>query len=313
MRIEPVYRPAAAPRRKFQSRVWLHATLFVATLLTTTLVGALHYAAYTLTAGGQINWREQSFYLHGFWYSLAVLAILGAHEMGHYLMCRRYNTDASLPYFLPFLLPLPVFQIGTLGAVIRIREPFANRKVLFDVGIAGPIAGFAVLVPLLFIGLAKSSIVPLPTDAWVYNLGEPLLFKWAVHLIFGTVAATQTINLHPLVLAAWFGMLATALNLLPFGQLDGGHIVYAAADRISTAISLATVSFGIIMTVLSRSWILMTALMVVMLWLFGPRHPRVINEHEPLDPGRRALAFFALLMLVLCFTPVPVDVVFLKH
>ena len=292
--------------------MWLHVTLLLLTFGTTTLVGALHYASFDFGAGHQIDVTRGTFYLRGLWYSLAVLLILGAHEMGHYVMCRRYNTDASLPYFLPMLLPIP-FQIGTLGAVIRIREPFANRKVLFDIGIAGPIAGFAVLLPILFIGLAMSSVMPVPTEGLVVNIGEPLLFKAAARLVFGALPSNQTINVHPLVLAAWFGMLATALNLLPFGQLDGGHITYAAADRISTPISLATVTFAIVMTFLSRSWILMTALMLVMLWLLGPRHPRVLNEYEQLGSGRRALALFAFVMLVLCFTPVPLEFVFLQH
>ncbi len=290
----------------------MHVLLFVLTLGTTTLVGALHYASFDLGSGNHVDLTRASFYVRGLWYSVGVLAILLSHEMGHYLMCRRYNTDASLPYFLPLLLPIP-FQIGTLGAVIRIREPFANRKVLFDIGIAGPIAGFAVLVPLLFIGLAMSSVMPVPTEGWVVNIGEPLLFKMAARVVFGALPANETINVHPLVISAWFGMLATALNLLPFGQLDGGHITYAAADRISMPISLATVTFAVVMTLKSSSWVLMAALMLIMLWLLGPRHPHVLSEYEQLGPGRRALAVFALAMLVLCFTPVPLEFVLLQH
>ncbi len=309
---EPLYVPVA-PRRRFQSRIWLHVLLLLLTLGTTTIVGALHYASFVFASGAADPVSRSAFFVRGLWYSLGVLAILGAHEMGHYVMCRRYNTDASLPYFLPMLVPFP-FQTGTLGAVIRIREPFANRKVLFDIGIAGPIAGFVVLVPLLFLGLAMSSVAPVPREGWVINLGEPLLLQGAIRLIFGALPSTQTVNVHPLVLAAWLGMLATALNLLPFGQLDGGHITYAAADRVATPISLATVAFGVMMTFfVSRSWLVMTMLMLVMLWLLGPRHPRVLNEYEQLGSGRRALAVFALVMLVLCFTPVPLDFVFLKH
>jgi membrane-associated protease RseP (regulator of RpoE activity) len=289
--------------RKFRDRVWLHVVLFLLTLLFTTGVGTLHYLSYVSEFGRRavpLTWLT---FVNGFWYSLTLLAILGAHEFGHYHFCRRYNVDASLPYFIPF----PITLTGTLGAVIRIREPFPTRTVLFDIGVGGPIAGFVVLVPALFIGMAMSSVVPVPTGQNVFYMGEPLLFKLAAWVNFGSIPATQTINIHPIVFAAWFGMLATALNLLPFGQLDGGHITYATLDRWSTPISLATVGSAIAMTYNSRSWLFMTAMMVAMLLLLGPRHPRVIYEHEPLAAGRRWIALFALVMFILCFTPVPID------
>jgi membrane-associated protease RseP (regulator of RpoE activity) len=234
---------------------------------------------------------------------VTLLGILGAHEFGHYYYCRRYNVDATLPYFIP----APVLLTGTLGAVIRIREPFPTRTVLFDIGVGGPIAGFLVLVPALFIGMSMSSLVPVPTGPGVFYMGEPLLFKLAAWLEFGPIPADQTINIHPVVFAAWFGMLATALNLLPFGQLDGGHITYATLRRWSTPISLATVGTAILMTYNSTSWVFMTFMMLIMLVLLGPRHPRVIYEHEPLARGRRLVALFALVMFILCFTPVPLD------
>ncbi|HEX5164603.1 MAG TPA: site-2 protease family protein, partial [Thermomicrobiales bacterium] len=256
----------------------MHVTLFVLTLLFTTAVGALHYLSFISEFGRRpaaLTWGSLA---EGLWYSLTLLAILGAHEFGHYYFCRRYDVDASLPYFIPF----PITLTGTLGAVIKIREPFPNRTVLFDIGVGGPIAGFVVLVPALFIGMAMSNVVPMPTGQGVFYMGEPLLFKLAAWLNFGTIPANQTINIHPIVFAAWFGMLATALNLLPFGQLDGGHITYATLDRWSTQISLATVATAIAMTYNSTSWLFMTAMMVLMLLLLGPRHPRVIYEHEPL-------------------------------
>jgi membrane-associated protease RseP (regulator of RpoE activity) len=296
---------ALPPRpRKFQSRLWLHVLLFALTLFSTTLVGALHYASFLdqfasrpMTAWWEVPWQ-------GFWYSGTLLGILGAHEMGHYLFCRRYNVDATLPYFIP--MPLIVLT-GTLGAVIKIREPFPNRTVLFDIGVAGPIAGFALLVPALFYGMTLSNVVPAPTGGNVVFLGEPLLFKWAMSAVFGTVREGYTVNMHPMVFAAWFGMLATALNLLPFGQLDGGHITYATLGRWSTPISIVTVATAVGMTFLSISWLLMTLMMVVMLFLLGPRHPRVIYEHEPLAAGRKAIAVAALIIFILCFTPVPIE------
>jgi membrane-associated protease RseP (regulator of RpoE activity) len=299
--IDPIWR--VPERRRFQHVIWKHVLLFLLTVATTTLAGTNHYASFLSEFGRRGVTLEWSLVLGGLWYSLTILAILGAHEMGHYLACRWYQVDATLPYFLPFF---PWFLTGTLGAVIRIREIFPTRTVLFDIGVAGPIAGFLVLVPALFIGLSMSTIVPVPTEGSGLYLGEPLLFQWAAWVMFGAVPDGQTLNMHPMVFASWFGLLATALNLLPFGQLDGGHITYATLGRASTVISLLTVSAAVVMTFVSISWLLMTVIMLVMLFLMGPRHPRVLNEYEPLGPGRRLVAFSALVILVLCFTPVPI-------
>lgn len=299
--IEPYSVPR--PPRKFQNRLWLHAALFLATLLFTTSVGALHYLSFASEFGRrpvELSWGSL---IDGLWYSLTLLGILGAHEFGHYFYCRRYNVDASLPYFIPAPIPLT----GTLGAVIRIREPFPTRTVLFDIGVAGPIAGFIVLVPALLVGMNLSSVVPMPTGDNVFYMGEPLLFQWVAALKFGTLAETQTINIHPMVFAAWFGMLATALNLLPFGQLDGGHITYATLGRWATPLSIATVGTAIVLTYNSSSWMFMTVMMLLMLLILGPRHPRVVYEHEPLARGRRAIALLALVIFIICFTPVPID------
>lgn len=289
--------------RKFVHRWWLHAALFVLTLLFTTVVGAGHYYSFVSEFGRRsvpLSWDLLS---QGLWYSVTLLGILGAHEFGHYYFCRRYDVDATLPYFIP----APLLLTGTLGAVIRIREPFPTRTVLFDIGVGGPIAGFIVLVPALFIGMSMSTVVPMPTGPNVFYMGEPLLFKLAAWAFFGPIPETQTINIHPMVFAAWFGMLATALNLLPFGQLDGGHITYATLRRWSTPISIVTVLAAILMTYRSTSWLFMTLMMLVMLALLGPRHPRVIYEQEPLAPGRRLVAVFALIMFLVCFTPVWID------
>jgi membrane-associated protease RseP (regulator of RpoE activity) len=290
-----------------RNKRWKHALLLMATFVTTTLVGALHYANFQGEFGRapfELGWAQL---LGGFWYSGGVLAILGAHEMGHYVACRYYGLNASLPYFLPLILPVLGFQTGTLGAVIRIRSPFPNRTVLFDVGVAGPIAGFVVLVPVLFAGLAMSQMLPVPTSGSGVYLGEPLLFQWATQLMLGPPSEGIGLNAHPMVLAAWFGMLATALNLLPFGQLDGGHITYATLGRFATPISILTVGSAVLMTFISPSWTALTLMMLVMLVVLGPRHPRVLFEFEPLGPGRRTLAVVALLMLALCFTPTPIE------
>jgi membrane-associated protease RseP (regulator of RpoE activity) len=300
--VGPVWRVPEPPRR-FQHVVWKHVLLFLLTLATTTLVGAEHYAAFLAEFTPKEIQFDGHLLLKGLWYSLTILTVLGAHEMGHYLACRRYQVDATLPYFLP--LPPPFFT-GTLGAVIRIREAFPTKAVLFDIGVAGPIAGFLALVPALFVGLSMSTIVPTPPASTnLVYLGEPLLFQWATRLVFGAVADGYTLNMHPIVFASWFGMLATALNLLPFGQLDGGHITYATLGRWSTHISIATVTIAVIMTFVASSWLVMTLMMVAMLVLFGARHPRVIYENEPIGRPRQLVAVFALIILILCFTPVP--------
>lgn len=277
--------------------------LFVVTIVTTTLVGADHYANFLSEFGRTHVSMTWSLLWNGFWYSGTLLLILGAHEMGHYLLCRRYDVDATLPFFIPAPLPLT----GTLGAVIRIREPFPNRTVLFDIGVAGPLLGFAVLVPALFLGMSLSTVIPAPTEGAGLSLGEPLLFQWTTHLVFGTVRDGYTVNMHPMVFAAWFGMLATALNLLPFGQLDGGHITYATLGRFSTPISVTTVATAVVMTFVTASWMFMTLMMLAMLFFLGPRHPRVLDEYEPLGRGRVAIALVALVVLILCFTAVPIE------
>ncbi len=245
----------------------------------------------------------------GFWYSGTALAILGAHEFGHYFACRYYNIDASLPFFLP--IPISIF--GTLGAFIRIREPIPEKRMLFDIGIAGPIAGFVVAVPALLIGIAMSRLAPdynpadLPPGFISYSLGEPLLFKAAAWLFWGTPPAGYSVNMHPIAFGAWFGLLATALNLSPIGQLDGGHISYSVlGSRGSTYVTFATVAIAIALGFYAQSWIVWSGLMVVMLVVFGPRHPRVFDEATPLDRRRLLLACFALLMFILCFTPSPI-------
>ena len=219
------------PSPKFQDRVWRHVLLFALTIVTTTLVGAGHYAAF-LTDFGDAAAPARAVVprscVGGFWYSGTILAILGCHELGHYFACRYYDVDASLPFFIP----VPFLLTGTLGAFIRIREPIPSKRMLFDIGIAGPIAGFVVAVPALFLGLAMSHVVRLPADTSnLLELGEPLLFKLASWLLWGTQPDGYSLNMHPMAFAAWFGLLATALNLFPIGQLDGGHISYAVLGR----------------------------------------------------------------------------------
>jgi membrane-associated protease RseP (regulator of RpoE activity) len=267
--------------------------LFLATVYSTTYVGATHY----------FTWGELM--VRGLWYSVPILAILGCHEMGHYLACRYYGVAASRPYFIP----MPLVLTGTLGAFIRIRRPIPGKRELFDIGIAGPIAGFVIAVPLLFMGMYLSRVVELPRnlEGELLWLGEPLLFKAAAWLTFGPVADGYTITMHPVAFAAWFGLLATALNLFPIGQLDGGHISYAVLGRKSTVVTLVMVVCLIGLAFWSLSWAVWAGLTVMMLVVFGPHHPRTADESVPLDPARKALAIFAVIMFILCFTPAPIE------
>ena len=218
-------------------------------------------------------------------YSLTILTVLGAHEMGHYVACRRHQVDATPPYFLP--LPPPFFT-GTLGAVIRIREAFPTKAILFDIGVAGPLPDLA-LVPALFVGLSMSTIVPTPPASTnLVYLGEPLLFQWAKladvrHGRRRLHAEHASDRFRQLVRDARDRAQPAAVR-----SVDGGHITYATLGRWSTPISIATVTTAVIMTFTASSWLVMTVMMVVMLVLFGPRHPRVIYENEPIGRTRRS-------------------------
>ena len=302
--VAPVYvSPVPARRRR---ATWRHITLFLLTVLTTTFVGAEHFASFARDFGtGEVDFSTTQFILNGLWYSASILGILGAHEFGHYYACRYYHVDASLPYFLPAPLPLT----GTLGAFIRIRQTIPGKRELFDIGIAGPIAGFLVAVPVLLMGMSLSHVAQLPADTSGFvELGEPLLFKAVAWLMWGTPPDGYSINMHPMAFAAWFGLLATALNLFPIGQLDGGHISYAVLGRKSLIVTLLTVAALIGLTFVSMSWLVWTVITVIMLLAFGPRHPRTADEDVPLDRGRMLLAAAALVMFVICFTPAPIEV-----
>ena len=290
-------------RPKFQDRVWLHVLLLVLTVASTTFAGVGHYLSFQSNFLPLDLRFTPGLLLRGAWYSATILAILGCHELGHYFACRYYDVDASLPFFLP----VTVVMTGTLGAFIRIREPIRTKRMLFDIGIAGPIAGFAVAVPALFIGLSMSRVVRLPPSFTGFELGEPLLFKLASTLLWGTQPDGYSLNLHPMAFAAWFGLLATALNLFPIGQLDGGHISYAVFGRRSTYVTFAMIGIELVLTYFSTSWLVWTVLMIGMLVAFGPRHPRTFDEHLSLDRTRLILALVALVMFIVCFTPAPIE------
>ena len=299
------------PEARFRDRYWLNAVLFAITLASTTAVGAsmqmffdrnLPFDLYQSFMMYPELCCHPSALLAGLPFSLTLLTILMAHELGHYLAALRYGVNASLPYFLPSPFP------GTFGAFIHLRSPICSKRALFDIGVAGPLAGFVFLLPALSIGLAFSKVIPGIANQGSLQFGVPGL-EWLLgKLIFPGVAASD-IYLHPAARAAWVGMLATALNLLPIGQLDGGHVVYAFFPRrhgkISVAISLLLLPLGAAFLIDQRRFWFGWLLWGLVLLLFGRRHPMVYDRGE-LDHGRRKLALLALLIFLLCFTFVPV-------
>jgi membrane-associated protease RseP (regulator of RpoE activity) len=300
-----------------KQRYWLHLFLFLATVLTTLVVGArmefnFQHNFPTLYVGEDslpiFPWRwalEQGNLALGVPFSLALMVILLAHEMGHYLYCRHYGVAATLPFFIPF----PTL-IGTLGAFIRIRSPIRSRSVLFDIGIAGPIAGFLVALPVLMLALGLSK--PMTGGAVLSDSsfvpGFPLIFK-VVHSalvkagLSGSIAhlPLDQVCLHPTAMAAWVGMFATALNLLPGGQLDGGHIVFSLAPRAHKTVSRLTILALIPMAIYFWTGWLIWA---ILLRLSGMRHP-MVEEWIGISAARRWLAVFGLIMLILTLTPAP--------
>lgn len=300
-------------------RYWLHALLLLATIFTTLCIGAHMQYGFDHNIGlfsQNVDswpwlWVFEDWHRLGLGmaYSACVLGILGAHELGHYVFCVVRRVFATLPFFIP----APTL-IGTLGAFIRIKSPLRSRADLFDIGIAGPIAGFVVAVPVLIFGLLASK--PLTGEALAANaspdnglvLGFPLIFKlahWALGAVGVHSAAVQApltgLYLHPAAVGAWIGMLATALNLLPGGQLDGGHIIFAVNPRLHRPISFLSI---VVLLVLSwfywEGWLLWA----VVLRFTGSRHPDVPIA-PPLNRARRVLAVFALIMLALTLTPAP--------
>jgi membrane-associated protease RseP (regulator of RpoE activity) len=231
----------------------------------------------------------------GLMFSLPLLTILLAHEFGHYFACVYYRIDASLPYFLP----APTL-IGTLGAFIRIRSPIFTRRELFDVGIAGPLAGLVLVIPALGYGLALSRIVPGIANQGDVVFGIPLLLRGLDALIFPGVPLAD-IYLHPIARAAWVGLFATALNLLPFGQLDGGHILYGVSpERFRILVRI----FWVLLLPLGKLYWPWWA-WAAMLFFFGLKHPPIYDP-TPLGSGRGQLTVLIVVVFVLCFMPAPI-------
>ncbi len=284
-----------------RERWWLHALLLLLTFATTTYVGAgfaVNFRPGLLPSGGLVGGSLAGLVRGALSFSVPLLAILFAHEMGHYLMCRRYRIDASPPYFIPF-----PSLVGTLGAFIRIRQPIATKRQLFDIGVAGPIAGFVVAIPLLLWGVAHSrpNLNPVLEEGTIL-FRYPLAVTWAQQLtVGGTFTSEQAVE-HPVFVAAWFGLFVTALNLLPIGQLDGGHALYAVLGRLQRKAAWPILGALALLGLKWPGW----WLWVVITLVIGVRHPPVLDEEEPLDGRRLAVAGLVLLIFLVCFAPIPI-------
>jgi membrane-associated protease RseP (regulator of RpoE activity) len=269
----------------------LNVFLLVATILTTTIAGVLWEG---LDPGS-----HPELLLRGLPFAGTLIAILLVHEAGHYLMCVRHAVKASLPYFLP--APPNIFPLGTFGAFIRIRSRFPDRRALFDIGAAGPWAGFVIALAATMIGLRLSTVLPAPPEGNVLELGDSLLTAFLTRVLLH--ADPSTVVLHPVAFAGWFGLFVTSLNLLPVGQLDGGHVLYAAAGRRMRLIPAVLVAF---LTWLGLhgwpGWIVWAALIVFVLSL---GHPPTENDRRPLGIGRQLAAFATFVIFVLTFVAEP--------
>jgi membrane-associated protease RseP (regulator of RpoE activity) len=289
-----------------KNRLWLHALLLAMTLFTTTLVGA--HMQYNFTHNlaffevenyldiFTLGLRSPALFLSGLPFSLTLLTILMAHEMGHYLACLYYGVDATMPFFLPGPTPFT----GTFGAFIRIRSAIPSKRVLFDIGIAGPLAGFVFLVPALGVGLAFSKVIPGINHEGITQLGAPAL-QWILERTAFPGIPSADIYPHPVARAAWVGMFATALNLLPAGQLDGGHIVYALLGRAHKWITLSLVFVLLPLGCLWWGW----WFWAVLLFVFARRHPPIYDSTE-IGASRIRLGFLALVVFALCFSYAPI-------
>jgi len=232
-------------------------------------------------------------------YSIAIMLILLGHELGHYFMSQRHGVRATLPFFLPF----PFSPFGTLGAVIRMESTISSRKALFDTGAAGPLISLCLSIPAIVIGLRFSEVIPAShLREGTIRLADPVLFSLIQRLVLGEIPENFDVLLHPIGYAGWVGLFVTALNLLPVGQLDGGHIAYALFGRKSRAIFLVTIAVMAFITIFyNPGWLLMLILII----LFGFRHPAPLDDQTPIDGKRKLMGGIAFLAFFLSFTPAP--------
>lgn len=272
-------------------KVVINIILFILTIGTTLLAGALQQGVNPLQEPGRI--------MEGWPFSAALMFILLSHEMGHYLASKKHHIDATLPYFIP----APTF-IGTFGALIKMRSPFHNKKVLFDIGIAGPLAGMVVTLPILIIGLNLSEVkmveTPLKEEL---ILGTSLILSFLTKVVLGNLPENYHVMIHPIGFAGWIGLLVTSLNLMPVGQLDGGHIAYAVFGRRAEIISKVVVAVLLGLGIWGSSMWLFWAILLV--FLLGTKHPPPLDYDVSLDRTRQMIGVVALFIFIVTFIPVP--------
>ena len=285
------------PRMKYRGTA-LNIAMFLLTIITTSIAGVLQWYSYVNPSQSSADIRTLftlSNILYGeIFFTIPLLTILGVHEMGHYLMAKRRNIRASLPFFIPFMPPL-----GTMGAFISIREPIPDRKSLLDIGIAGPIAGFIVAIPVTVLGLYLGAQNPQPApaipDSGTVIIGLPLIYQ--LMALFIPVDGIM----HPLAFAGWVGFLVTAINLLPAGQLDGGHIARALFGDKAKYVSYGAVIFLLVLGLEYTGWLIFAFLII----LLGVNHTPPLNDISKLKPDRKALGAFGIVLLLICFVPIP--------
>jgi membrane-associated protease RseP (regulator of RpoE activity) len=294
---EYVLRVVKQPRQKTRPE-WLNLVLFFVTVVTTMLSGSLLFLEEWSIAGMLIPENLGKGLL---FFSFPLMAILGIHEYGHYWVSQKHNVAASLPFFIP-IPPNPFLPLGTLGAVISMREPIPNRKALIEIGIAGPIAGFLVSIPVCIIGLFLMQENPIIAESLEggMTIHFPLLLQGLSQ--FFTIPDKAII--HPTAFAGWVGLLVTAINLLPAGQLDGGHIARGALRDKHKYASFGAIGLLIATSFMGGGW-LFFALFIV--FIIGVGHPPALNEYVPLSPRLKGLAVLALVIFALSFVPVPIS------
>jgi membrane-associated protease RseP (regulator of RpoE activity) len=292
------------------SKQWaLSALLFVVTLISTSFAG-LFFIIGTLDFFKNIRIviYRPDLILYGLQFSIPLIAILLAHELGHFLACRFYGLHCTPPYFIP----VPISISGTLGAFIKIKSPFENKKQLFDIGIAGPLAGFVLTLPVLWIGISLSRIIPKGlSSSGAISFGEPIIFHLIGALALGYDPSMHDMLPHPVAMAGWIGLLVTSLNLFPIWQLDGGHIAYAVFSlKVQKYLSIAVLALLVLIGL--SGWPTPSYMVFgVLVFILGYRqrffHPASLREWEPIGKKRIVLAILAFIILILCFTPVPVS------
>ena len=269
---------------------YLHILLFVLTFFSTLAVGAVHQG---------VNIIEKPFEIYkGFPFSATLLVILLSHEFSHYISSKKHHVVATLPYFLP----VPTF-FGTLGAFIKMKSPITTKNALVDIGASGPIAGFVVSIVATVVGLSFSKVMPVVKAQEMIRLGDSLLFAGLTKLVVGTVPNNYDLYLHPIAFAGWIGFFVTFLNLIPIGQLDGGHIAYAFLGERHTKISKVLIAVLVLLGVfVYEGWLVWAVLLLVL----GFRHPPIVYSEIPLDPRRKMIGYAAMAIFILTFTPVPI-------